>query len=170
MLHFILAKPPLRCAGMGDNGMTTATRYIVGALIVCLSAAVAASTVACRVVSGSMLPSIRPGDHIVAVRTWLPIVSISRGSVIIFRSPTENGFAIKRVIGMPGDQCSNGVCGSKLSSIASLTTSRLADGYIYVTGDNSKMSIDSRNWGPISTQDVVGKVVAVLPTQSPSRH
>ena len=145
--------------------MTIATRYLVGALAVCLSAAVAASTVACRVVSGSMLPSIRPGDHVIAVRMWLPIVSISRGSVIVFRAPTENGFAIKRVIGMPGDQCSNGACGSKLSSTRSLSTSRLADGYIYVTGDNSKMSIDSRNWGPINTQDVVGRVVAVLPTR-----
>jgi len=61
----------------------------------------------CRVLSGSMLPLLEPGDYLLVKRGSYsnPLALPKRGSIVVFRRASEQGSdeLIKRVIGLPGD-------------------------------------------------------------------
>lgn len=69
-----------------------------------LLATVAAGLSVCRVYlvsSGSMSPTLVPGDIILCVKT-----PVRRGSVVVFRSPLDEDYTIKRVVAVPRDAVS----------------------------------------------------------------
>ncbi len=94
-----------------------------------------------------------------------------RGEVIVFHYPrdTTKDF-VKRVIGLPGEKI--GVKGGDVfidgeHLIEPYLTSRdtssaneiiLGENEYYVMGDNRRGSNDSRNWGPVAGELVLGKV------------
>ena len=95
-----------------------------------------------------------------------------RGDMIVFE-PQQPGTEkiVKRVIGLPGDKVdiANGVV--KVNDLATNYTEKRTDPKshldypvvvpphsYYVLGDNRDQSNDSRNWGYVPTQDIVGKV------------
>ena len=94
-----------------------------------------------------------------------------RGEVIVFHYPrdTTKDF-VKRVIGLPGETV--GVKGGDVfidgeHLIEPYLTSRdtssaneiiLGENEYYVMGDNRRGSNDSRNWGPVAGELVLGKV------------
>jgi signal peptidase I len=54
---------------------------------------------------------------------------------------------------------------SKLRAIGLRTAGHdltLPPGWYYVTGDNARDSVDSREWGPIGVGDIVGPVVYIF--------
>ncbi|MCL0028588.1 signal peptidase I [Dehalococcoidia bacterium] len=93
-----------------------------------------------------------------------------RGEVIIFRYPNDpSRDFVKRVIGLPGDTVEirrgqvyiNGIPldepyvnhpdnGTKAEV-------RVDPGSYYVMGDNRSMSRDSRDWGPVPVENVIGR-------------
>ena len=95
-----------------------------------------------------------------------------RGDIIVFE-PQQFGTEkiVKRVIGLPGDKVdiSGGVVKvneipTNYSDQFTETKSRYdfpivvpSDSY-FVLGDNRNQSNDSRNWGYVPTEDIVGKV------------
>lgn len=95
-----------------------------------------------------------------------------RGDVIVFRSPREpDRNFVKRVIGLPGEEVTirNGtvyVDGRPLhepyiTNPALREThpfTRLGDRDYFVMGDNRRGSNDSRDWGPVPLENVIGKV------------
>jgi signal peptidase I len=125
--------------------------------------------------SSSMAPTLVPGDHIV-VTPYRFGKKANRGDVIVFRSPrAADELMIKRVIGTPGDLVETRagrvlVCGHALSEpyVAAQATSGAipaqiipADSY-FVLGDNRADSLDSRSWGVLPKDAVLGKARMIL--------
>lgn len=135
-----------------------------------------------QVSGNSMFPTYKDGEYtLTTVKLLLNTSSLKRGDVIVFESPTnqERDF-IKRIIGLPGDQISiiNGfiyVNNKKLDESAYLAPN-VTSGIIrfttdqtitvplnnfFVLGDNRPGSSDSREWGFVSKDKIIGKTVLV---------
>jgi signal peptidase I len=125
--------------------------------------------------SSSMAPTLVPGDHIV-VTPYRFGKKPDRGDVIVFRSPRgADELMIKRVIGTPGDLVETRagrviVCGHAMPEpyvAAQAATGSIApqiipaDSY-FVLGDNRADSLDSRSWGVLPKNAVLGKARMIL--------
>jgi signal peptidase I len=125
--------------------------------------------------SSSMAPTLVPGDHIV-VTPYRFSSKPKRGDVIVFRS-TRNAdeLMIKRVIGTPGDLVETRagrviVSGHALPEpyvVAQATTGSISPQIIpancyFVLGDNRADSLDSRSWGVLPQDFVIGKARLIL--------
>jgi signal peptidase I len=125
--------------------------------------------------SSSMAPTLVPGDHIV-VTPYRFGKKPNRGDVIVFRSPrTADELMIKRVIGTPGDLVETRagrviVCGHALTEpyVAAQAMSGVISPQIipansyFVLGDNRADSLDSRSWGVLPREAVLGRARLVL--------
>jgi signal peptidase I len=125
-------------------------------------------------VSGdSMVPTLSSTEYLLLTRGW---PEPRRGDVVVLRIDTGRGSEdiVKRVVGLPGDKVSvrgdyvtvNGapeqfqheILASAENIVDDLT---VADGAIYVLGDNRPVSSDSRFLGPQPISAIHGRVVAV---------
>lgn len=78
-----------------------------------------------------MVPTLAPGDKLLVVR----MPRLKRGDVVALRDPRDpNRLIVKRVVSDGG-------------------------AVVLVRGDNEAASVDSRDFGPVRKQDVVGSVV-----------
>ena len=97
-----------------------------------------------------------------------------RGDVVVFDYPEDpRRQFVKRIIGEPGDLVSIdagrvSVNGAVLDETyltelgnSSMHTVALDDGEYFVLGDNRRGSQDSRHWGPLPSDHIIGKVWAV---------
>jgi signal peptidase I len=138
--------------------------------------------------SGSMLPTLQVGDRIVVDKLSYRLHAIHRGDVVVFRRPPlEQAFysdLVKRVIGLPGDTIAS-VGGKVFVNGHPLREPWLPrprpatdpspvpepfsldrpytvpPGDYFVMGDNRTDSEDSRYFGPIPSDLVVGKLAFV---------
>ncbi|MEX1248680.1 MAG: signal peptidase I [Anaerolineales bacterium] len=125
-----------------------------------------------RVEGSSMDPNFHDGDYVVVNRLAYKLGEIQRGDVIVFPYPLnpEEDY-IKRVIGLPGDRLAiyGGVLYINGQAITEPYISRAAasdmeervvpDGHVFLLGDNRNASSDSRTWGPLPIEDILGKAV-----------
>ncbi|HET7712739.1 MAG TPA: signal peptidase I [Thermoanaerobaculia bacterium] len=128
--------------------------------------------------SSSMEPTLRPGDQIIVTPYRFPFSASGpkSGDVIVFRSPANTGeTVVKRVIGTPGDhvEVKDGrvrLRGQTLFEpylLEQASTTGLpslvvpAAGY-FVMGDNRRSSSDSRTWGFVPRDMVLGQARLVL--------
>jgi|YelNatPaOPRAMG01_1025707.scaffolds.fasta_scaffold15076_2 signal peptidase I len=135
-------------------------------------------------VSGtSMVPTFQNGDYVLVDELTFHIRPPERGEVIVFHDPEPgdyNTYFIKRIIGLPGDtvQIQNGGVtifntqypqGLKLnetylpSNVITLNNGgpdkiTLASSTYFMLGDNRENSFDSRSWGPLNENNIVGLV------------
>lgn len=95
-----------------------------------------------------------------------------RGEIIVFHFPRDpRRDFVKRVIGVPGDtvEVRRGVVylnGLPLEepyiiepSFDTRPALRLRPGEYYVLGDHRRASNDSRDWGPVPEENIIGKVL-----------
>lgn len=128
------------------------------------------------VVSGSsMSPTFENGEYLIVDQLSYNFSEPARGDVIIFRYPINpEKFFIKRIIGLPGDTVKidgnevliknaanpEGISLDQSFVVFSQETSleiTLADDNYFVMGDNRAASLDSRSWGPLKRDLIVGR-------------
>lgn len=121
--------------------------------------------------SGSMAPTLQPGDHILVtpMGRWLGGEAPDRGDVIVFRNPDVGpGFFVKRVVALPGEHVeirdgSVRIDGKPLEepwtdeSTQGEIVEIVPAGHVFVMGDHRGDSIDSRVWGVLPRGRIVGR-------------
>jgi signal peptidase I len=127
----------------------------------------------------SMAPTIRPGDRVAALR-FDAGADPNRGDIVAIRMPPRGvslcgsaGVFIKRIVGLPGERVAErrGVIlveGKRLpepyvqrSRRDDLSGNwRVPPGAYFVLGDNRTESCDSRAWGALPEENLIGEVFA----------
>lgn len=92
-----------------------------------------------------MAPTLRNNSWIIVDKYLFKLFDIKKGDILIVKIKDEE--MIKRLEGLPGQEIYINEENIKLES-----------NEIYVLGDNPEESIDSRNYGPIKTEKIVGKL------------
>lgn len=133
-----------------------------------------------RVESISMQPTLYAGDMVIVNKLAYRFNnSPHRGDVIVFKYPPdpESIPYIKRVVGLPGDQVhiANGkvyIDGQLIDEpYLKVSTNRggdwtVPDKQLFVMGDNRNNSRDSRAWGFVPFENIIGRAELIyLPPQ-----
>jgi len=123
----------------------------------------------------SMHPTFESGDYLIVDQLTYHLQDPKRGDVIVFRYPNDpKVFYIKRVIGLPGetvhiDKGRTSVTKADGTTVqldesyvvaedATYTLDRtLGEGQYFVMGDNRPKSSDSRTWGALPEEDIMGR-------------
>ena len=102
---------------------------------------------------------------------WRPFGAPERGDVVVFRWPRdERQYFVKRIIGLPGDKIR--IRGGDVhrngelirepyverASGESIVERVVPEGHYYVMGDNRAESDDSRRWGSVPEENIIGEV------------
>ena len=131
----------------------------------------------------SMEPNFREGDYLWIEKVSFHFSDLKRGEVVVLNAPDNPGQVyIKRVIGLPGERVlvkKDGVYIKKdfntfkveepyVNGIVTYSKQddvTLDSDQIFVMGDNRNVSEDSRFFGPIKIDTVVGRALfRLLPT------
>jgi signal peptidase I len=131
----------------------------------------------------SMYPSFDDGEYLLTDKISYKMGEPGRGDVVVFKAPEASQCPegtgcdfIKRIIGLPGESIQvsnnqlyvNGVVLSEsylspevITQAGAYTangTVNVPEGAYFVVGDNRSHSSDSRTWGPVPMDKIVGKV------------
>lgn len=103
---------------------------------------------AVRVSGISMLPTLQDEQIIFVNKMAYWKNAPQNGDIVIVREPIDNTQVVKRIVGTPGTAI----------TIEDKTFILKEDEY-YIEGDNRDNSIDSRAYGPIRSERIIGKVI-----------
>jgi len=132
------------------------------------------------IVSGnSMSPNFQDGDYLIVDEISYRFQEPARGEVVVFKAPNQSSAPyIKRIIGLPGETME--ILGGRITISDQNGTIELLDesGYLsngwesigffkvsleedeyFVLGDNRQFSSDSRSWGSLSRDRIVGRAI-----------
>lgn len=149
-----------------------------------------------KIPSGSMLPTLMIGDHLLvnkfiygirvpfSGKVLVPLKDPKSGDIIVFKFPKDRSIDyIKRVMGVPGDKIevknkkvyrndklaedpfahftSTTILPGSVSPKDNFGPITVPEGKYFVMGDNRDNSSDSRFWGFVETNDVLGKAMII---------
>jgi signal peptidase I len=125
----------------------------------------------------------RFSDRVLANRFLYHFAEPERGDLVVFETTDvihekcrEGGTFVKRIVGLPGETVTvNGdgfvsVDGRRLDESdyvdparrgGTFGSSRVGENEYFMMGDNRRESCDSRTWGPLPEERIVGEVFAV---------
>jgi len=118
-----------------------------------------------------MEPTLNHGDRIFVSRAMAFSGTYDRGDLVMVRIYDDEGsrYIIKRIIARPGDvfviddgkifindELSLANCEAYIAPNLSLA---LPDNYYFLMGDNTSLSTDSRDFGPLHRSDIKGRVL-----------
>jgi signal peptidase I len=132
-----------------------------------------------RIVTGSMAPTLVPGEHVVATQLGRADGEWRRGDLAVIQD--DRVLLVKRVVGVAHDRVA--LRDGRLWRNGHPVTEPWSDprridgvyygpvtvpaGHVLVMGDNRRESRDSRVFGPVPVDELEGRVVSVL---WPPRH
>jgi len=126
----------------------------------------------------SMEPNFENGDYLIVDEISYRFREPQRGEVVVFKYPRNlSQRYIKRIVGLPGEKIeikdgeilifnANGsqfldesnYLPTYLATPGDAQVS-LAENEYFVLGDNRPSSSDSRYWGPLPREDIIGRVI-----------
>ncbi len=126
----------------------------------------------------SMVPNFQSGDYLIVDEISYRIIEPKRGDVVVLKYPldTTQRF-IKRIVGLPGETVEimdgkvtiikNGkktILDEKSYLPGPLSTDGkmslvLGTSDYFVLGDNRQFSYDSRRWGVLPSEDILGRAI-----------
>ena len=126
-----------------------------------------------QITGASMSPTLADGEEYILYRFQYIFRSPAKGEIVVIRDPEDMGLSIKRIIGLPhelleirrdGVYVNGGKLAEPYLSAESLRASGhklikptlLKDNEFYVLGDNRDYSADSRIYGPVPRNFVLG--------------
>ncbi|MBB5020839.1 signal peptidase I [Desulfurispira natronophila] len=135
-----------------------------------------------KIPSGSMLDTLQIGDHLLVNKFIYRFVDIEQGDVVVFKFPPEPHIDyIKRVVATPGDTVK--IIDKKVfvndelyesgheqyldatvqpdSPRDNMKEFTVPDGKYFTLGDNRDNSFDSRFWGFVPEEKIVGKAFII---------
>jgi len=137
-----------------------------------------------KIPSGSMLPTLQIGDHLLVNKFIYWFTDAQRGDIIVFKFPQDEGRDfIKRVIALPGDKVE--VRGKRVyvndkpvqesyavhldpsmqenphSPRDNFSPVKVPAGQLFMMGDNRDYSMDSRFWGFLDIKKIKGKAFII---------
>lgn len=140
-----------------------------------------------KVQGESMMPNFQNGNFLLTDKVSYRFHEPKRGDVVVFHYPNDRRYDyIKRVIGLPGEKIkiednqitiyneehpdgfvldepyipdTMTTLGKKFASPGKIVP--IPQGEYFVVGDNREASSDSREWGPVGMDDVVGRAFFV---------
>jgi len=125
-----------------------------------------------KVLSVSMEPNLYEGQYLLISKQTHKIWPLKRGGVVVFRFPRNpNKNYVKRIIGLPGEKVE--LCDGKLyindefspepwiagQTGGTFRPRQIGEDEYFVMGDNRNNSSDSRAWGAVSNQHIIGKAL-----------
>lgn len=128
----------------------------------------------------SMAPTFDSADYLIVDQLSYRFEDPKRGDVVVFRYPNDPSvFYIKRVIGLPGETVSieRGAVRVRKADGSTVTleepyvvtedatytqSTSLGPDQYFVMGDNRPRSSDSRSWGALPAEDIMGRAFARL--------
>ena len=129
-----------------------------------------------EIVGPSMLPTLEPGDRLVINRWIYQVQKPQCGDVVAVQLPQYEDLSVKRVIALPHDRVQlvhgrvyvndreidepylpNGV--STHAGYLSTNVHVVADNCYFLLGDNRDVSTDSRTFGAVPRDRVVGRLL-----------
>ena len=138
-------------------------------LTVAIFLLVNAATGRFRIEGASMEPNLHDNEYVLIDKVSYRLHAPERGDVIVFERQGNERDYIKRIIGLPGDTVQiaggqvlvNGVALDEpyLNQVihTDLPARQVEEGRYFVMGDNRNNSSDSRSFGSIAVNDIVGR-------------
>lgn len=126
--------------------------------------------------TGSMIPTLQENDRVVVNKLSYRLGGVDRGDIIVFTTPPgvpeDYKDLVKRVIALPGETV-EGLNGKVLvdgkvldesylpegTSTSQFGPRKIPAGTYWVMGDNRSNSTDSRVFGPVPKDSIVGHAV-----------
>jgi len=125
----------------------------------------------------SMEPNFHDNEYLIIDEITYRFSDPKRGDVVVVKDPQKpSEFFIKRIVGLPGEEISiqsgeiyisagsdaksailnEGYLNMNVSTSGNITI-QLTDEQYYILGDNRSVSLDSRTFGPIPRDLIVGR-------------